>query len=233
MDTVWKITLNILDFTNEDLSYTWRQVACHFLSFFQEGITPWMGPNIHSIVYRYSVCCSLPVVCLLCFCLDGSSVTRTSLLTGGCLLSQWCCCLHGHICHGGCHLGGLFPVILLPLDCTSGGFELLNVWNISLCKPDVLSVRNTWHLCDKTSDLYIYIYIYIYYSITYSPISPHYHPLVLLSCYFIAALVSLIDVHHLWPCDGHRLSPNDISFLIIMRAECKINDCLVKKGISV
>lgn len=157
---MWKITLNILDFTNEDLSYTWRQVACCIRSFFQEGITPWMGPNIHSIVYRYEKWDELYTQSVALCQWSVYSVSALMvlvwwgrLLTGCCLLSQWCCCLHGHSCHSGGHLWGLFPVILLPLDCTNCDFELLNVWNLSLCKLDALSVRNTWDLCDKTSDL--------------------------------------------------------------------------------
>lgn len=204
--------------------YKWRSLS-HMaaggmpLSFFLPGRNYTLDGSKYSLncvqiwkVRRalHSVCHFLPVVCLLCFCFDGSSVMRTSLLTGGCLLSQWCCCLHGHSCHGGGHLGGLFLVILLTLDCTSSEFERLNVWNLALCKPDALSVWNTWHLCDKTSDLYIYT---VHHSITtYSPIIPHYHPLVLSSGYFIAAVVSLIDVHRLWLCNVHHLSPNSISY---------------------
>lgn len=131
--------------------YKWRSLlhmvtGCMPLSFVLPGRNYTLDGSKYSLscvqiwkVRRalHSVCCSLPVVCLLCFCLDGSSVTRTSLLTGGCLLSQWCCCLHGHSCHGRCHLGGLFPVKqVVSLSCF--------VWNSSLCKLDALSVQNTF-----------------------------------------------------------------------------------------
>lgn len=131
----------------------------------------------------------------------------------------WAACFRSFSC--------LLTVQVVDLSCLM--FEIYHFVNLMCCLSETLDIC----VIKPLTYIYIYIYVYIYYSITYSPISPHYHPLVLLSCYFIAALVSLIDVHHLWPCDGHRLSPNDISFLIIMRAECKINNCLVKKGISV
>lgn len=213
--------------------------GCMLLSFFPSSfvrsflrslhlpsITPWMGSNIHSIVYRYekweelytqsvapcqwsvySVSALMVLVWrgqvffleVVCSASDAGVYMDTVAMAD----AIWGACFQSYCC--------LLTERVVSLSCLMFGND--HFVNLMRCPSETLDI------CAIKPPTYKYIHHSI---AAYSPISPHYHPLVLSSGYFIAAVVSLIDVH--------RLSPNSIPFVIIMKAECKINNCLVKKG---